>query len=284
MCLFPTRQSVPAPRPLPRGGGPVTVVLLALTPPAAQARALAPNATSSPAPALSDDAWPVVVDGVEVCDFIGSFKTKAKDDVAVCRLLVEFGQALNYKGWKKKYGWFSRHTTYCTWHGVSCPYPSRDVIAIQLGDNNLQGTLPGSLGRLPKLTNLEINNNRGITGPLPPGLFDMKTMKHMQLSHNGLTGTVPDLFEKLPHLFGIALNDNQLTGTPPISMFFGSELTSINIGDNKFSGALPDFCGTGFAVRRGICDLGDGWDCPLPWCVLDPLGLTLPCDAKCRNV
>jgi len=54
----------------------------------------------------------------------------------------------------------------------------------------------------------------------------------------GLTGSIPDFFTNFTTLRRIDLSNNELTGTLP-SMNMFSQLTSLNLEDNHFSGPLP---------------------------------------------
>ena len=79
------------------------------------------------------------------------------DDPAECAALSDFAAALNYKGWKKARAWRTA-ASICTWHGVTCA--GGRVVGLSLGDNNLKGSLPASLGDLSRLTTLVLDGQQ----------------------------------------------------------------------------------------------------------------------------
>lgn len=131
-----------------------------------------------------------------------------------CEDLVALYNSTNGDNWTENGGWLSTDTP-CSWHGVWCNDESpRNVIAINLRDNQLSGSIPDF--NLPQLTEL-------------------------YLSSNQLNGNIPD-FSGLPNLTKLDLEDNQLSGSIPD--FSGlSNLTDLNLGINQLSGNIPDFSG-----------------------------------------
>ena len=59
------------------------------------------------------------------------------------------------------------------WYGVTIDEQGR-VTALDLADNNLVGTIPSELARLPSLRSLHLENNMGLTGPLPVEITGMR--------------------------------------------------------------------------------------------------------------
>jgi hypothetical protein len=97
-----------------------------------------------------------------------------------CESLLQLYQSTDGAHWKNKQGWNLTDKP-CGWYGVSCE--NHGVTRIELGSNNLNGTLPDFRG-LPKLQRLELDRNQ-------------------------LTGAIPD-FTALTHLKALDIRNNQV--------------------------------------------------------------------------
>ena len=88
--------------------------------------------------------------------------------------LVAFFNSTGGAGWTDKTGWNGAAGTECSWFGVQCDDSSAHVIGLQLGDNNLTGTLPSFAG-LPALQSFLVPQNQ-IAGTIPAltGLSDLQ--------------------------------------------------------------------------------------------------------------
>jgi hypothetical protein len=83
-------------------------------------------------------------------------------------LLVLY-QATDGNHWKNSDGWLGAPGTECEWFGVSCFEPlagTATVTALNLGENNLKGTIPDQLGQLPNLESLSLFGNQ-LRGTVP---------------------------------------------------------------------------------------------------------------------
>lgn len=87
--------------------------------------------------------------------------------------LIALYQATDGSHWTKHEKWLGPAGTECDWEGVTC-IPNSDgsmvVEALDLGDNNLVGIVPESVGRLIHLEWLFVYGNR-LTGMLPDALI-----------------------------------------------------------------------------------------------------------------
>ncbi len=144
---------------------------------------------------------------------------------------------------------------------IVCDATGAHVIAINLYNNNLIGTLPASLLNLSQLQMLQVGYNQ-LSGPIPaiagltklekffaysnqlsgsiPPLGGMSKLVEFNVASNDLTGAIPPLVN-LPALQAINLGYNQLSGTIPA--LSGTQLPSLNyleIDYNHFAGSIPD--------------------------------------------
>ncbi len=184
--------------------------------------------------------------------------------------------ATDGKNWINKKNWLV-DSSLTNWFGVTLTPDSCDVSTIDLGFNNLVGTIPNL--NLPQLDTLFLNSNKlsgtipdfkylqnatdieldvnKLTGTIPN--FDLQGLKTLILSRNKLTGTIPDLslnsledFEAednalsgnfpnlfLPSIVTLYLNNNQISGAIP--GFYSPTLAYVDLSDNKLSGSFPSF-------------------------------------------
>ena len=109
------------------------------------------------------------------------------------------------------------------WFGVSTD-PSGNVIALDLEDNDLDGTIPMDLASLILLQRLNLADN-DLTGSIPSQLGNLSNLDSLSLHDNSLDGEVPEQLGDLTALRTLRLNGNSLTGRIPTSLEEG--LTSL---------------------------------------------------------
>ena len=111
---------------------------------------------------------------------------------------------------------------------------------LRAGGNRLSGPIPDVLGLLPALAVLELQNNGGLSGPIPPSLCECEALETLCLNGNALTGPLPwGLCFYLPKLRQLFLAGNQLSGEIPDSIGQLGALEALNLGRNRFRGAIP---------------------------------------------
>ncbi|KAK9009710.1 hypothetical protein V6N11_036238 [Hibiscus sabdariffa] len=116
--------------------------------------------------------------------------------------------------------------------------------SIRASYNNLNGTLPASLGG-SMIQNLWLNNQKagyGFTGTLAV-LSNMTQLVQVWVHVNSFTGPIPDL-SKCTSLFDLQIRDNQLTGPVPKSLLNLSSLKNVSLDNNKLQGPFPVFPNT----------------------------------------
>ncbi|XP_062113285.1 receptor protein kinase TMK1-like [Humulus lupulus] len=130
---------------------------------------------------------------------------------------------------------------YCKWEKVSCTNSGR-VQKIQLGNQNLAGTLPPELAQLTELQRFEVQSNQ-LTGDFPSfsGLGSLQAL----LAHNNNFSSIPaDFFNGLTSLDTI--NIDYIPFSPwsiPEGIRDASLLRDFSANSANIVGKIPDFFG-----------------------------------------
>uniref|UniRef100_A0A7N0TMR0 non-specific serine/threonine protein kinase n=1 Tax=Kalanchoe fedtschenkoi TaxID=63787 RepID=A0A7N0TMR0_KALFE len=120
---------------------------------------------------------------------------------------------------------------------------------IEISDNSFTGALaPDMDAAFPKASFLSFARNHFI-GALPPSLSNLSGLSAIQAQGNGLAGRVPDNLGKLSNLVMLQLGNNILGSEKSNDLSFIHSLTNCTklkrliLGNNRFSGQLPDSIG-----------------------------------------
>ena len=118
--------------------------------------------------------------------------------------LVALYNATDGPNWTGNDGWLT-DAPLGAWHGVTV----RDgwVVGLSLGDNNLTGPIPPELGGLASLKVLSLDNNN-LTGPIPPELGGLASLVTLSLYGNDLSGPIPPELGNLARLEKLLLSGN----------------------------------------------------------------------------
>ncbi|XP_068499751.1 probable leucine-rich repeat receptor-like serine/threonine-protein kinase At3g14840 isoform X2 [Phaseolus vulgaris] len=135
------------------------------------------------------------------------------------------------------------------------------VVSIVLKSQNLSGTLPSELVRLPYLQEIDLSLNY-LNGTIPPQWGSMKLV-NIVLEFNQLSGELPLELGNLPRLERLLLTSNYFTGNLPATFARLTTLKYIRLGDNQFSGTLPDFIQRWTSLDRLVIH-GSGFSGPIP--------------------
>jgi Leucine-rich repeat (LRR) protein len=158
-----------------------------------------------------------------------------------CEALVKLYNATGGGAWTNKGSWAVSKTP-CTWPGVTCT--GNRVTRLILSPveapfvGNLSGSIPGSLGALTMLQEIDLASNE-LLGSIPPQLSQLSNLQGLDLSGNTLSGQIPGQLGALTNLtIELDLHSNLLTG--PIPTTFGSldSLLILDLGANNLSGDL----------------------------------------------
>ncbi|GLT44370.1 hypothetical protein SLA2020_182730 [Shorea laevis] len=120
-------------------------------------------------------------------------------------------------------------------------YQLPNLELINLDHNQLQGSIPSSIGKCKKLQKLFLKANR-FTGHIPRSIGNLTELTDIYLDNNNLEGEIPEEFGNLPLRF-LALGFNFLTGSIPPMIFNISTLEYIFLARNNLSSHLPSTIG-----------------------------------------
>ncbi|KAI3775773.1 hypothetical protein L1987_45526 [Smallanthus sonchifolius] len=129
----------------------------------------------------------------------------------------------------------------CKWARVGCSDEQR-VTRIQIGHQNLQGTLPPTLKNLTQLERLELQHNN-ISGPLP-SLTGLSSLQVLMLSNNMFTSIPPDFFTGMSSLQSVEIDNNPFASwVIPESIKDASTLQNFSAVSANINGTIPNFFG-----------------------------------------
>ncbi|KAE9617051.1 putative protein kinase RLK-Pelle-DLSV family [Lupinus albus] len=159
------------------------------------------------------------------------------------------------------------------------------VISIVLKSQNLSGTLPPELVRLPYLQEIDLTLNylngtiprqwgtlnlvnisflgNRVTGPIPKELGNITTLRSLVLEFNQLSGILPPELGNLTQIERLLITSNNFTGEIPATFAKLTTLKHVRIGDNQFSGAIPDFIQSWINLDTLVIQ-GSGFSGPIP--------------------
>jgi PKD repeat protein len=180
--------------------------------------------------------------------------------VTECAALEDFYKATGGENWIKDSGWMETLTP-CSWYGVACLNGHVSTLFFTPG-NNLQGSMPASIGELSYVRVLKLNDNQLsgpipheiggmvelvavnlynnlLDGPIPDELWNLQTLQSLNLGRNQLSGGISPAVGNLTALQELILSENQLTGSIPSSYGNLSQIMGVFLFGNHLSGTIP---------------------------------------------
>ncbi|XP_078150821.1 uncharacterized protein LOC144546171 [Carex rostrata] len=115
---------------------------------------------------------------------------------------------------------------------------SRILYQIRLGGNQLNGTLPTSIGELSQLSYLELDGNN-LSGEIPPEMGNLSNLVVIELQMNKISGRIPNQISNLVNLNTLNLSQNALSGEIPSQISDLQKLSNLNLQGNNLSGSIP---------------------------------------------
>ncbi|XP_039046062.1 receptor-like protein EIX2 [Hibiscus syriacus] len=114
----------------------------------------------------------------------------------------------------------------------------QELKLLNLGNNNLTGKIPSSLGD-KSLEMLNLRNN-SMLGELPSTLQNCTNLVVLDLSKNHFSGRIPAwIGDKLSKLVVLSLRSNNFDGHIPHTNCTLQSLQNLDLGHNNISGAIP---------------------------------------------
>ena len=157
------------------------------------------------------------------------------------------------EGWNSNLGFLSTKAEcnwdlglgyFPSWYGIMGSLPPAcdnlgNVVALQVQNNDLSGTIPGEVALLSDLKFLLLNNNP-LSGPIPPSLRTLTHLQVLAISSTRVTGPIPNEFGGFPLLDVLDLSANGLSGPIPTQLQDLSGLQMLDISSNRnISGNIP---------------------------------------------
>ncbi|XP_059313434.1 leucine-rich repeat receptor protein kinase HPCA1-like isoform X1 [Lycium ferocissimum] len=124
-----------------------------------------------------------------------------------------------------------------SWAGIICN--NSRITSIKLSGMGLEGNQFGDLSSLTALQILDLSNNVGLKGTLPPSIGNLKNLTTLILVGCSFFGPIPESIGSLQQLVFISLTSNSFTGPIPPSIGNLSKLSWLDLSDNKISGTIP---------------------------------------------
>ncbi|KAL3538477.1 hypothetical protein ACH5RR_001843 [Cinchona calisaya] len=207
------------------------------------------------------------------CLALSLASTPAQNVTTDVSALLEFKNLIPSDPFSNLANWSSTNFV-CNWQGISCNLQNQRVMALNLSNLSLTGTIAPHLGNLTFLTSLDLSfnnfsgfipselanlqqlqllhlNNNSFSGAIPLSLSNISNLEGLNLEYNFLEGSIPQGIGNLSNLKTLTLGHNQLTGSLPYGIFNMSFLEEIDLTENSLSGSLPlDICNYRSKVKK----------------------------------
>ncbi|GLJ43854.1 hypothetical protein SUGI_0913910 [Cryptomeria japonica] len=125
---------------------------------------------------------------------------------------------------------------------------SSAIISSSISHNNLSGRIPGNIGQLTSLSELDCGHNQ-LQGTIPTAIGNLTYLSSLQLQDNQLTGKIPTQVGELRYLSNLMLYTNKLNGWLPQSLGRYCNFIVSDVSESGLEGPLPkNLC------MRGLSD------------------------------
>ena len=130
--------------------------------------------------------------------FIITPPLKAQVNTQDSLALVDFFDSTGGTNWSNNVNWLT-NAPVSSWLGIKVS--GGRVTSISLNFNNLivNGSIPSSLSKLSKLTNLDLSTNK-LSGTIFPSIGNLINLTNLNLSQNKLSGSIPPSLGNLINL------------------------------------------------------------------------------------
>ncbi|KAJ6821176.1 receptor kinase-like protein Xa21 [Iris pallida] len=114
---------------------------------------------------------------------------------------------------------------------------------LEIGNNNLGGSLPKSITNFSNTLQWLIMGNNFIEGSIPPEIGNLVSLEVFDLGPNLLSGRIPSSIGLLKNLHALDLHSNNFSGEIPSTIGNLSQLNMLFLDFNSFSGSIPTSLG-----------------------------------------
>ncbi|MCC7525228.1 MAG: leucine-rich repeat domain-containing protein [Chitinophagaceae bacterium] len=163
------------------------------------------------------------------------FSVNAQVNIGDSLALVDLYNNTNGGRWETKTNWLNGEVK--DWFGVRVS--NNRVVQLSLINNNLDGTLPSSLGNLTAITGIFLSKNN-LRGNIPVSICNLPSLEILDLSNNQIRGNIPDEIGGLTKLKELRLEHNTLNGKIPTSLRSIRSLLVLVLAFNQLTGSIPD--------------------------------------------
>ncbi|CAL1402607.1 unnamed protein product [Linum trigynum] len=127
-----------------------------------------------------------------------------------------------------------------SWAGIQCDQSNRSVIAVDVSNRNISGTLSPAIAQLHGLTNLSLAGN-SFSGDFPGDdvLHKLPRLQLLNISTNLFAGEVNWDFGRIKSLAVLDIYDNSFNGSLPVGITLLPNLKHLDFGGNYFTGEIP---------------------------------------------
>ncbi|XP_074294393.1 leucine-rich repeat receptor protein kinase HPCA1-like [Silene latifolia] len=171
-----------------------------------------------------------------VCSEVGygAAQTDSQDYAALSALTKDWGNLPS--------SWTGGDPCGSKWEGITCI--NSHISSITLSSVGVTGKLSGDLASLSDLETLDLSYNKELTGSLPSTIGKLSKLTNLILLGCGFSGPIPDSIGSLSQLVYLSLNSNKFTGSVPASIGNLKKLYWLDLSDNQLSGSIPVSDGT----------------------------------------
>ena len=122
---------------------------------------------------------------------------------------------------------------------VDCWMLWQNLFTLNLGNNNLLGSIPTSIGSLIYLGSLHLYNNK-FSGKLPSSLKNCTNLVTIDIGKNEFVGSIPSwIGHRFSSLVILSLHSNNFYGYIPEKLYSLTSLQILDLSNNKLFGSIP---------------------------------------------
>ncbi|KAK9919826.1 hypothetical protein M0R45_028401 [Rubus argutus] len=125
------------------------------------------------------------------------------------------------------------------------------ALSLNLSNNNFEGQLPASIGKLVSVQAIDLSDNK-FSGVITSLIGSCISLLYLNMSNNMFEGTIPESLKSVTQLEVLDLSRNQLNGTVPIWLAKEQTIKNLNLSYNRLSGEVPDTGSIKFFNRSSL--------------------------------